>query len=66
MAIDFTVKEAKQLIDRHKALLSNLEHIESMAASVQSDIKRSASDLVTQTALTRLILNDCSQPTEGI
>ena len=66
MAINFTMKEAKQLIDRHKTLLSNLEYIESNASNIRSDIKRSANDLVSQTALARIILNDCSRPTEQI
>lgn len=62
MAIDFTVKEARRLIDRHKELLSNLDYIASKAAGIQSALKRSANDLITQPSLKRLILNDCQQP----
>jgi len=62
MAIDFSVKEARKLIDRHKELLSNLDHITSEASGLQSSIKQSANDLITQTVLKRLILNDCSRP----
>lgn len=62
MAIDFTIKEARRLIDRHKELLSNLDHIAFKATSMQSDIKQSANDLITHAVLKRLILNDCSRP----
>lgn len=64
MAIDFTVKEAKRLIDRHKTLLSNLEHIASKAAGINADIRRLANDLVVQSSLRRLIINDCNHPAD--
>lgn len=66
MAIDFTVKEAKQLIERHKSLLSQLDYIASKAEDFQSDIKRAANDLATQGALKRIILNDCTRPVNDL
>ena len=66
MAIEFTVKEARQLIEQHKALLSNLEYIASKATGIQAEITRSANDLIAQTALKRIIVNDCKHPTEQL
>ena len=65
MALYFTIKEAKHLIDRHKALLSDLGHVAEKAAAMQADIKRSANELITQTTLKRLIINDCARPSEN-
>lgn len=66
MAINFTVKEAKQLIDRHKALLSNLDYIASKAVSIITDIRWSANNLVTQAILKRLVIDDCVHPTDSL
>lgn len=66
MAINFTVKEAKQLIDRHKVLLSNLDYIASKATGIQTDIRRSANDLITQATIKRYILNDCAHPADSL
>lgn len=60
MAMDFSIKEARQLMDRHKALLSNLDDIATKAAGMQADIKSSANDLLVQPFLKRLILHDCT------
>lgn len=64
MAIDFTVKEAKQLIDRHKVLLSSLEYIASKAGRLEADIRRSANELVVRASLNRMIIDDCARPTD--
>lgn len=66
MAIDFTVKEAKQLIERHKTLISNLDFIVLKDVSMRSEIKQSANDLISRACLKRHILNDCSRPDENI
>ena len=63
MAMDFTIKEAKKLIDLHKGLLSKLEKIASKAASMKTEIKKVANDLVIQAALKKKILGDCVSPT---
>ena len=66
MAIDFTVKEAKQLIERHKAIISDIDFIVIKDISMRSEIKQSANELVSQTALRRLIINDCNRPDDDI
>ena len=66
MAMDFTVKEAKQLIARHKKLLSSLEYIALKAAAIGMDVKRSANELISQDVLKRLILGDCTRPLSGV
>ena len=64
MAMDFNVKQAKQLINRHKELISNLEYIAKKAAGMNADVRRSANDLVTLSILKRLIINDCTRPSD--
>lgn len=64
MAKDFSVKDAKQLIERHNKLLSNLNYITSKAVNINAVIRQSANDLVTQATLKKYILNDCSHPSE--
>ena len=48
MAMNFTVKEAKRLIESHKALLSKLNHVVARAVDVQTEIKLSANNLISQ------------------
>jgi len=62
MARDFSIKEARRLIDRHKTLLSDLEYITSKSDKMNVDIRRLATDLITQEILKRLIVNDCNNP----
>lgn len=65
MAKDFSVKEARQLIDKHKELLAGLEYMASKAAGLRAEIKLSANALQAQSTLKRLILNDCNAPAES-
>lgn len=60
--MNFTVKEAKQLINHHKTLLLSLDHITSKSTNMQMDIKLLANYLVSHTILERLILDDYSKP----
>lgn len=58
--MDFTVKEAKQLIEYHKALLSDLEYVLSKGENLKTDIIRSVNDPSVISAIKRLIVNDCN------
>lgn len=66
MAIDFTVKEANQLIDQHKALLGKLDHVTAKAAALQTSIQSCANELLTQATLKEQIITDCRQGSDGI
>lgn len=63
MASEFTVKQAKQLIEQHKMLLADLERMTAKANGIQTDIQRSVARLVAQSVLKRIILNDCVSAT---
>ena len=66
MAMNFTVKEARQIIDRHKALLSKLERTIARSKTITSDIKQAADDFVEHAELRKLILNDLTSPSKGL
>ena len=59
MAKDFSIKDARQLIEQHKVLFSQLEYIISKDASLTADIKNSANDLVMHSSLVKMIFDDC-------
>ena len=60
MAMDFSVKEAKQLIEQHKMLLSKLDYIVAKDTSIRADVRQSANDSIMQSALRRTIVNNCN------
>lgn len=64
MAKEFNAKEARQLIERHKELLSDLEHIFSVSSAAISDIRRSAVDLISNKIFEQIIVKDCENPIE--
>jgi superfamily II DNA or RNA helicase len=64
MAMDFSVKEAKQLIEQHKMLLSKLDYIVAKDTSIRTDVRQSANDSIMQSALRRTIVNNCNHPEE--
>lgn len=66
MAMNFTVKEAKRLIESHKALLSKLNHVVARAVDVQTEIKLSANNLISQETVKKYILDDCARPSESV
>lgn len=67
MANKITAKEAKQLIERHKSLLSNLDYVLAVSTNLREDVIRSMSALQMQPTLQRAILNDCkSQGTASL
>ncbi len=59
MALNFTAKEAKDLIIHHKELLSKLDYISKKATILKTNIQNSANSLVYQSTLQRIILDDC-------
>ncbi len=65
MAKSFSVKEARQLIEKHRELLASLAYMASKAAGMRTEIKLSANALLTQSTLKRLILSDCNSPVES-
>ncbi len=65
MAIDYTVKEARNLIEQHKALLSDLEYVTSEKQHLISNIEKAVSTLVDHAVLNRAILNDCINPVDA-
>lgn len=66
MPIHFTVKEAKQLIDRHKKLLSDLERIAQKAEVVFDNIDHDATDPALYAEIGSMILADCRYPTNHL
>ena len=62
MALGFTVKEANQLIERHKKLLAQVGYVNNCTTRIIADIKQSANDLLVQATLKKIILSDCVSP----
>ncbi len=62
MAKEYTIKDARQLINRHKELISNLEHISSISSNINAEIRKNANDLVIRGTIKRLVFDDCAKP----
>ena len=63
--MQITVKEAKQLIGRHKSLLSDLEQIEIKITSLVAEIRRAAIDVILRSSLRESIISDCNRPADS-
>ena len=59
MAKEFTIKEANQVISRHKALLSALDTAAAVSSQLKSNVDIAARQLVASGTLNTLILRDC-------
>lgn len=66
MPMNFTIKEAKQLIEQHKKLLSDLNYVAQKAAAICSDIDHYANDPSVSAAIGRMILADCKHPDDTL
>lgn len=58
MAGKLTIKEAKQLIENHRKLLSILDRVAVVASGIQEDVRRSVIELNTQSLLKHTIISD--------
>lgn len=63
MAMNFNAKDAKQMIERHKKLLSDLNYVSQKYSDICHDINNYASDPTVMAAINRAILADCQHPT---
>ena len=62
MSIDFSAKEARKLINRHKELLRSLENINRKYETLRSGVNSSIEDMMVYATLKRVILEECKNP----
>lgn len=62
MSIDFSAKEARKLINRHKELLRSLENINRKYETLRSGVNSSIEDMMVYATLKRVIVEECKNP----
>ena len=64
--MDFSIKQAKQLIEKHKALLLKLDNIKSKETEIQANTARIANGLITGTTIKKQIFDYFEHPFEEL
>ena len=64
--MDFSIKQARQLIEKHKALLLKLDNIKSIETEIKADTARIANALITGTTIKKQIFDYVEHPFEGL